>query len=807
MHSERLDTVYSVRSIEEPPHLIRPTVGSASAPRTEELGPRHSRARRGPGFSWRPGLAGTVWFTIGCGLGLNGLAVTVARTRFAVGEWLFCAAIVIPFVVFISILLAARPSPALRKFLIAAVGLYPSVVYRLSSPLVVGGFDEHLHEQELLNLLRGSGLFAPNPMLTAGPNYPGMELFTGVVARLSDMPVMLAMSLVVLLCRLVLVLTIYNAALTVSPSARVASLTVIFYAVSPQFYFFNSQFSYQTMAVTLGLGGLFLLRRAQLADERTTSRRFWRAGILALLSVVVTHHVTSWLILAFLTSWAMVAPPGKRKLLFRTASVMGAAVACWTAVSASQLVTYLRPLLNADLKQFKAFLAGSAQRAVFAPAAGNTATPQWERAILIFYSLICTFAAIAVGVILVSRALRTRDHMLGLLSVLCLAFPLTLAAHFIPSAADLGDRASTFFFLPLALSCSLVVMRDRRVAGYVSRRRRRSSATLASLVAVTSLAYLGGVMLGAGPAWEWLPGPYLVSADPRTQDAETLAAVRWAAAHLPPGSHIAADRVPADLLESEARLWPVISPSQGLEPAWLYFSPVWTLYQTDIVRQLHVQYIYVDQRLTESLPHEGYYFYPGESPKPRHISARDITKFARVPELTISYHHGPVTIYDTGGFHVTNQPEEFAGKRNMGLGWLGDGALGVLTAGLILLLRRRLSWIGPAFAGLEGLGTAMVIMAASIFAAGVLFAFHSMPGAGFSAGLAATVLIVVIAWRLRTGRRLIPRTAPLPGLDPLVILGILAGMVGVVVSIRAAWNVDVTAVDAILRAVAQPGGR
>ena len=47
--------------------------------------------------------------------------------------------------------------------------------------------------------------------------------------------------------------------------------------------------------------------------------------------------------------------------------------------------------------------------------------------------------------------------MLGLLGALNLAFPLTAASHFDPSVGELGDRAASFLFLPLALSCSLII--------------------------------------------------------------------------------------------------------------------------------------------------------------------------------------------------------------------------------------------------------------------------------------------------------------------------------------------------------------
>ena len=84
--------------------------------------------------------------------------------------------------------------------------------------------------------------------------------------------------------------------------------------------------------------------------------------------------------------------------------------------------------------------------------------------------------------------------------------------------------------------------------------------------------YMGGVMLGVGPDWKILPGPYLVTAEARTQDPETLAAVRWAAAHLPAGSRIVADRVPADLLAGQASPVACDAPENGLEAAQLYFA-------------------------------------------------------------------------------------------------------------------------------------------------------------------------------------------------------------------------------------------
>lgn len=781
-----------------PPWTFESPVDDRTVPR--ERPAKHRAARR----RWSPSLAGVVWLAIGLGLCLDGVAVSVAPRHPGLGLLLFWTAILVPFITHSSVLLAARPSRALREFTIAAVGIYPAAIYRMTSPLVLGGFDEHIHERTLLDLLRGSGLFAANPMLPVSSHYPGLELFTGVVVRLTDMPIMLAMSLVVLLCRLLLVLTIYHGALTVVPSRRGASLAVLLYAASPQFYFFNSQFAYQTMALTLGLGGLYLLRRAQVA-ERRTSYTLFSLAVLSLVATVVTHHVTSWIVLAFLIVWAVFAPRGQRMFLAYAVVAMGISLAIWTAHIFSRLVLYLGPVVAAALQEVQLFAGGTAAHRKVFSGSGATVTPEWERAVLIYYSLSCTCLALVCGWTLLSRAFHDRNRLFGLLGALSLAYPITLAAHFVPTAADLGDRSSTFLFLPLALCCSLVMWRpperNRRVA-----RRRRPSRLILLLILVAS-TYMGGVMLGVGPDWNVLPGPYLVSAEARTQDPETLAAVQWAAKHLPSGSRVVADRVPADLLAGEARLWPVMAPERGLEAAQLYFADTWGPRQTAIVRGLQIRYLYVDQRLADSLPRDGFYFYPGESSQPRHITAANLTKFSHVRGLKVVYHHGPVIIYSTAGLGVRPAREGFIGHRPMGLGRLGDALWGAAMAGLVLLLCRRFARGGATVREVGLPGVAVSVLAATTLIGAAFFGLRLMPGPTFTAGALLTTLVILIAERRWLGRRLVLAAKFLLSRrpDPLVFLGVLAGIAGLAIGIHAAWAVDVEAVKTILGAAVNSG--
>jgi hypothetical protein len=725
--------------------------------------------------------------------------MAVAPRHPVVGQVLFFAAIVVPFAIFLTVLLIPRLG-SLREIIVAILGLYPAVVYRMSSPLVLAGYDEHLHAQSLNNLLLGGGLFSPNPLLPVSPYYPGLEIFTAVAVRLTGLPVVLTEALVVLLCRLLLVLIIYQAALLVSPSRRGASLVVAFYAISTHFYSFDSGFAYETLALTLGLGGIFLLRRAQLADQPAARRLFFIAS-LALIATVLTHHATSWIVLAFLIAWAVMTRKGERKLLARAAVVMGVAVAIWTAPLAPRLVGYFVPILETAIQSARAFLTGTGHH-IFGASGGAPPVPDWERVVLVVYTLSTTLAALACAWIMLSRAFRNRDRVLGLLGALNLAFLLTAATHFDPSVGELGSRAATFLFLPLALSCSLIIQRHprviRRPAGPHTHFR---PAVLIALIGGTAFLYLGGVMIGSSPDYSRLPGPYLPSADFRTQDPETLAAVDWAATHLPAGSIVAADRVPAVLLESQARLWPVTGPQQGFAPAQLYFSTAWGPQQTKIVKGLHIEYLYVDRRLTDSLPYLGYYFAQGETAKPTRLTVPDVTKFAHVPGLKAVYHHGPVTIYGTSGLGVVPKRAGFTkGNQTMGLGPF-DAILGAAAVLLIFLMRRRLAWVKSIAQNVGVLGTTLAVIAITIFVGGALLEFLLMPGPAFTLGAVATALVILAVRRRTRGLRLVPRV-PIPHrLDPLVLLGVVTGAAGLAIAIHAAWITDVADVHAILRAV------
>lgn len=745
-----------------------------------------------------PRLAGVAWAAVGAGIAIDGLAVTMAWRGSGISVPLFWLAIVAPFLVLVTILVRRRPSPATRQLAVVLLGLYPALTYRMSSPLVLGSFDEHLHERTLSDLLHGSGLFAPNPILPASPRYPGLELFTGVLIRLTGVPEMVGMSLAVFICRVLLVLAIYYGALDVTRSYRRASLMVIFYAASPQFAFFDSLFAYETMALTLAVGGLVMLNRSLQDDYPGARRPLVVIATIALMASVVSHHATSWIAVAFLIGWTASAKRVNRRTLAYVTGLVAAVLLFWTALSINQLEHYIGPIFSGIVGQL---LSSIGQVHLFKDAAG-TADPAWERATLIIYALLATGAAISSGVVVLRRARRERRYTLAFVAVLSIGFPATLASHFVSSTTYLGDRTSNFLALPVALCCSLAI---RNPVGALRRGRRPTRMDFVLTAGVVTLAFLGGVIMSSGPSFNLLPGKYLVVADNHGQDPETLAAVRWAASHLPVGSRITADRIPANLLASQARMWPVYHPANGFDPAEIYFAKTWQPSLDAVIQHLDIQYIYVDARIATSLPHEGgFYIFPGETAKPTKISRAAIMKFKNVKGLATVYHHGPVTIYDTAGIGgVAATRDGFVGNRPIGPSapvQVVSGA--VLVVLMVLLLRTRWPRIARAMSDVGILGSGLTALAVLIFLAGLLFWLRWMPGPAFTLGAAEMALALAVVRGRAVRRSMAAGLRIAAAFDPLVLLGLLALAAGVALDLHSAWSVDVTSVNRILGTIA-----
>jgi len=536
-----------------------------------------------------------------------------------------------------------RPQLSLvtRNIAVVCLGVTPTLMWRATNPLLFTGFDEQLHMRTLGDIISSRQLFSPNPLLEVSARYPGLEALAALVHQLG-VPTMASALFVVLSARIVLVSVLCDAVEQLTGSIRAGGLAVAVYAVSPQFVFFNSQFSYQTLALPLALAAVSLIARARQSDRPVP---LLAGATVCLIGLAMTHHVTGFIAMTFLVLWTA-AERGPARL--RVAFGALAAIACtlaWAMLQSSLLEDYFGPIVDDVRSQFS----GGIRRKVFKDSAGTAAT-LFDQFILLYYAAAVSFVVLTLAV-LTLRWWRRGDRRVisgPRLLVLMLAslIPVLLAARVVPKGGELFDRGSSTLFLALSLVVARYAVRlwwqpDRPLV-----QSRRSLMNRGAAVVLASGVFVGGYVLGSGPNWARLPGPYMAAADTRSMDAETLAAVDWAGQELPEGSRIGADRVSSVLLAAKAGLWPVMKGGGHVDVAALYVANRWGMTETDIAAGMRLRYLYVDRRLAAERPHFGSYFFNGETGGGKQLTDAQLTKFAAVQGITTIYRHGPVSIYD-----------------------------------------------------------------------------------------------------------------------------------------------------------------
>ncbi|MCB0941406.1 MAG: hypothetical protein KDB72_14360 [Mycobacterium sp.] len=716
-----------------------------------------------------------------CALGLQVIAVTLARRSHGYEAALFgFAALATAYGSALWVLIRPQLSRAARNAAVLCLGLTPTLIWRATNPLLFTGFDEQLHMRTLGDILSSHRLFEANPLLQVSPRYPGIETIT-VLVHQTGIPTMASAVIVVILCRIVLVTVLCDAVEQLTGNMRAGGLAVAVYALGPQFIFFNSQFSYQTLSIPLALSAVSLIARSRWSDDPLP---LLFGATVCLLGTAMSHHVTSFLTAVFLLLWMLFQRgPARLRVTYGALAAIATTVA-WMIVQRALLEEYFGPIIH----DVTASAEKGEKREAFKDSAG-TPTPLRDTLLLLYYAAAVVLVVTALGVLALywwrrgdRHILRWNPRLLALL--LCGAIPVTMAARVIPKGGELFDRGSSFLFFPFALIFASFAVRlwwpdhpnppperppGRLVAGLQAIARgastrlglaRRPWIGRLLVVVMASAWFVSGFVLGAGPFWARLPGPYLVAADTRSMDAEVLAAARWARYELPAGSRIVGDRVGSDLLASQAGVWPVMK-ANGVSAPPLYFADEFGLPEQDIIRSLRLRYLYVDRRLALELPHFGSYFESGE-PGDGHLKLTDaqLAKFDKVPGIKEIYRHGPISIYDLKGLGV---PEE----RN---GWYGETpsvslarqlTLGALFGFLFVLVPRTRIWprvirltkrlrraAGPALLG----GIALA-------GAGIVSATLLLLGIWLTPLVFASAAVVVVATRPRRVASVLRRTA------------------------------------------------
>lgn len=622
-------------------------------------------------FSWT--AVSSIIFVMAVGLFVLAMSYSAGRGNQTWSNVAFWAGIILIFVPAGLRLVSSTASRTERVTLVVLVTLALYGVKVLHSPSGFTFSDEFQHYRTLNDVLNTGHLFTANSLLPISPFYPGLEIVTHAIVTLGGLSIFEAGILAVGIARLLMALSLFLLYEQVSSSARLAGIASLIYMANTNFIFWGAQFAYESFALPLALFLLYLLvARAKAGNivQPVKTATLW----LIIPALVVSHHMTTYWLLAIMVSWLVIQSLYPRLTVLANrqqtgwlASVvrlwrvalparhtrtrnwhlsplvvifMVMCCALWLLFSAVQTIRYIMTPMSEGVSEFiRQLLGQSTFRQLFTDFTGYS-PPAWERAISLL-SVVLILLGMLFGL---RRAWRHYHHnvpaVLFILSALL--YPMMLPLRLSSRGWEIANRSSEFVFVGLAFVIAVAVIA-------ASRMNHRQMYRVLLTVAI-AIVFMGGLTSGWA-FWARIPGPYLVAADTRSIEEQGIMAAQWSKDHL--GSHnlIGADRINRLLLGTYGNQDLVTNNAARVNVAPVILSDQFGRVEKYILQLSQVRYLAVDQRLSTNLPVVGVYFEVGEPDSYTHRappSLLALNKFDTTTAVNRTFDNGAIVIYDVG---------------------------------------------------------------------------------------------------------------------------------------------------------------
>lgn len=604
------------------------------------------------------GAAPTLAVTSAAGLLIVALANNAAIQGLAVSRPLFWLGLLTIFSPIAFRLLGSKAERPERLATVLVLGLALFLAKVLHSPIEFTRFDEFAWWRATDDIVATGHTLVGNNLNAAIAGYPFLATLTAAISQLTGLSIFWSGLAVIGLARAAFMVALFLFLETTVDSSRGAAVGVLIYACNSSFLYFDSQFAYESLALTMA--AVFLLASLRWSQLDYQGLRPDAGGLAALLlllaaGLVITHHLTSFFVLVFLLTWTAIRIgflQSRKRVVgewnlrgpILPLLIMAVLVAAWlTLVAGHATVDELGSVFSTSYHSVSDLVLGTSTTKRPFSGTGEQLGPG-ERG-LILVSVLLTTILIAAGLIRVWRS-RTARALWWALSMVAIVCPLTLGLRLTQASSDIAGRAQEFCFLGVAFLAALLFARG------VGKRHWPGWALLAArsaIVVLTTMAFAGGLTFGELKVIRQ-PGPYLVGAEDRSITAEGLAVAHFAAHHLPEGQQVLTDRTNATLLGSYGRLDPVFGNYGATPLPRVLLGPYFGEESREALRGLSISYVVVDRRLSRELPSIGYYVElnePSAGIRKRPVSVDSLEKLATVPGVDRIYTNGPISIYGT----------------------------------------------------------------------------------------------------------------------------------------------------------------
>jgi hypothetical protein len=520
-------------------------------------------------------------------------------------------------------LLARRAtSAAARSALLVVIGIVTYAPKLLRDPGAPVYHDEFAHWRDTYDIIASGRLFQPAQIISIIARYPGLHAATAVVVDITGLSTWQAATVLLLLCHVALLLGIAALARAIGLDSRAAALAAVAYGFNPSFLYFDTQFAYESMAITLVVWTLAAFAQA-IRAAGGPRRRAW-CGLTAVLAFgcVITHHLSTIELAGVmaLVSAALSVPRLARSAGWKATAATawgltaftGAAIVAWIAFVAPATIAYLSPYFGSGLSQLMNMAVGaSSGRQLFSA----SLSPGWEHLAAFGVPIVALGFAVGGFFLHVARPTATRLPS-GRQRALLLAYTALGLVYFpstvfilSPAGAEGARRSWAITWIGLAIVAGPVAawLLDWTAA----RARRLTRGALRPALAVLAvMALVGGTAAGLDASYRF-PGPYLYGSDARSDTTELNAMTQWFRASFGAGNNVVTDRF-TGLIMGSYGLQDLADPSSGF-PVWDLYTgqPGQSLGPPFLIADLtssDYRYLVVDKRMATDAPQVGVYF-------------------------------------------------------------------------------------------------------------------------------------------------------------------------------------------------------
>lgn len=604
---------------------------------------------RAGNWGWLP----TLTLVSALGVLLLALAHSAARVDAPWAQHLYWTAAIVLFTPAATRIIMPGASRQETIGLILMIALAAYFIKLLQSPLGYTFFDEFLHWRTARDIITSERLFTENSLLPVSPLYPGLELAAVAIVNLTGLSIFEAGVITVGIARIVMMLALFLFFEQVGGSTRLAGVAAALYMGNPHFVIFDAQFAYESLALAFTIS---ILRALLYRKRATQGDRVGVSAIAALmiLTLMTTHHATSYMTSLFLVLWATVTTVANR--IFDTGSpsmIWPAALALlvnltWLFTVSSITIGYLAPHLAGAMDSVVGLMAGEGSDRELFKSSSGIVTPLLEKlAGLGGPGLI--MLCLPMG--LWSFWLMQRKSVdAWVLALGACSYPVTLALRMTGGGWEISARSSVFVFVPLVFILATGIEYLRlpwlldRLGPLLARFR------VLIFIPFATVIFCSGIIAGWSP-WARMPWPYIVGADTRSVEPQGLAAAAWAIEALGPNNRMAADRVNLTLMGTYGEQRLITDLIDKVSISGIFLATNLGPNELAALSDARIRYLVVDRRISRMQPLSAHYYETWEqmvAPYYKTPRLQVLEKFDHVAGVSRVFDSGDILIYDVG---------------------------------------------------------------------------------------------------------------------------------------------------------------